>query len=163
MAIAATIITYQDFRHRAISWWTPLAMLAAALWLATSAIGMGDTLSQWGINVLFLTVQWGLLALAFGLGRGQWKIFDHLMGWGDVLFLVCISALFSTVNFLLWYCMALVMSLAGFGIYVLMSGKKESSVPLAGTLTICATIFIIGIAALGYSPWDELPIYTWLP
>ncbi len=163
MAIAASIITYQDFKYRAISWWAPLLVLTTALCLAVSAIGISNTLSQWGINVLFLIVQGGLLALTFGLGRGQWKIFDHLIGWGDVLFLICVSALFSTVNFLLWYSMALVMSLAGFGLYVLISGKKESSVPLAGTLAICAAIFIIGIAAYGYLPWDELPIYAWLP
>ncbi len=159
MAIASITITYQDFKDRAISWWPLVLTLLSALFLSVSGVGARATFSAWSFSVLFLVVQFALVALAFGLGKKQWNFFDHLIGWGDVLFLVAIAPLFSTVNFLIFYCVSLVISLVGFGVYKLISKAQETTVPLAGTLSICLLFFVPTIKLLGIEPWMELPIH----
>ena len=159
MAAASITITYQDFRFRSISLWTVLLLLAGSLSLSASNIGFVPALENWGLNATFLVFQLLLVMLIFGLARKQWNFFDTMMGWGDVLYLLAIAALFSTVNFLLFYVSALVVSLAGFLIYREVSKNKKANVPLAGLLASCSLAFIAVSACFGFQPWDEIPVY----
>ncbi len=159
MAAASITITYQDFKARSISLWTVVLVLATSLSLSASNIGFVATLQNWGLNAAFLVFQLLLVMLIFGLARKQWNFFDTLMGWGDVLYLLSIAALFSTVNFLLFYVSALLVSLVGFLIYREVSKNKDTNVPLAGLLALCSLVFVAVSACFGYQPWDEIPIY----
>ncbi|MBI1286291.1 MAG: hypothetical protein GC178_01820 [Flavobacteriales bacterium] len=163
MAAASITIAYQDLRERAISWWTVLLLVVAAVMLPTLSVGFKPAFTTWSINVLILVFQFGLVAVMFALGRRKWNFFDHLIGWGDILFLLALSALFSTSAFLVFYCTSLVLTLIGFGTYRLFSRKEGVTIPLAGAISICLMAFVPALYYLGYEPWDELPLYQWLP
>ncbi len=161
MVSALITIVYQDFKQRMINWWLPLVILVSGGWISYVNIGWPHVLSNWGINLAFLFGQWLVVGIAFGLGKKQWKFFDHLIGWGDILFLAAVAVLFSTVNFLVFYSISLLASLLGFGIYQLISRKNNITVPLAGAISICHLVFVVTIKFMGYEPWEELPIYQW--
>lgn len=162
MAISATIITYQDFRDRTISVWPPLLLLGGGLWLSAVAVGTGEAMRSLGMNIAFLLFQYLLLTLAFGLGKGQWRILGRQMGSGDALFLICAAAWFATLNFVLWYSLSLIVTLFGFLMLRRMM-KEDATVPLAGGLSLCALVACTVLFILGKAPWHDLPIQPLLP
>jgi len=159
MAAASVTITHQDLRNREISLWTVIAVFLSAMYLSASSTGIQATLSYGIMNILFLFIQLGIITLFYGLTRSQWNIFDTLFGWGDVAFIAGIAMIYSTVNFLIFYTGSLIITLTLFLMYRVVSKKTETTVPLAGVLSIQSCIFIALLKYFGYAPWDELPMY----
>lgn len=153
-------MAYQDFKFRTVGLWSiVLLSLGCGMW-SVSTIGFLPMLWSWVTNLAFIGVQFALGALVIGLAKGEWKFFDRYIGWGDVLFLASISIMFCTVNFLVFYCTSLVVVLVLFLIYDKLFGAGETTVPLAGGLSLCVLAFLVILFSLGYSPWEELPLYA---
>ena len=160
MVIASMGMAYQDFKFRTVSLWTlVLLAVSSGIW-SVSVIGFSSTIHNWAMNVAFVLIQFGLGALVIGLGKGEWKFFDRYIGWGDLLYLIAVAFAFCTVNFLVFYCVSLLVVLTAFLAYTRTVGSRQTTIPLAGGLSLCSLLFIAAVYPLGYTPWEDLPLYA---
>ncbi len=131
------IVTYQDFKFRAISW--PLLLLLMLLLLLTKGFQ-----PETGINLLFVAAQLVFLTLYISLKNKRFtNIIDTYLGLGDILFLVVICAAFSTYEFIIFYTAGLLFSLLAFMIYRLVNRKASAEIPLAGLMSIAMIALLI--------------------
>jgi len=85
------------------------------------------------VNTGFLLFQFLLVSAWFSFKQGKWtNITMGLLGWGDILFLVCISLYLSVANFLLFYISSLIAVLLTWLGYQLVAKSKDLKIPLAG-------------------------------
>ena len=132
------IIIIQDLCHRQISWVTlPLLFIALGLSAAQNPFTWKSVI----VNLVFLLVQFLLLSGYYFLTHGsKVKIIDSKIGLGDVLLLVTLCIAFSPVNFILFYVLSLVLSLAGFISYRFIFRNTNPHLPLAATISICLAL-----------------------
>ena len=147
------LLTYQDFRHRAISWIGPVAVFCLLVFKGLLTLSFSKLGSDFLINELILFVQFSILIIYFRMKgysfKGFWK---NVMGTGDLLFLVCISAAFAPVNFILFLLAGLVFTMIGYGIMILLKIGKEKPIPFAGLLAVFMIFLLI---TQSFGKWDS--------
>ena len=95
------------------------------------------------INLVFLAIQLGIVTLYFSFKKRHWvNITSQMIGWGDILFLLCISFYFSNLNFLLFYLTSLILSLFFWLIWQSFLKTKNKQIPLAGLQSLLLTLFL---------------------
>lgn len=141
-ALMLSGISYQDFRYRRISLWLLLFLLSSILAgnFFNSVSGIHNSMQNAAVNVGFILLLLSGVSVYFILTRGIIKIMDHYIGWGDILFLLIVSGLFSPVNFILFCLVSFLAALILFGIVHLLLPKRNREVPLAGILSIVALL-----------------------
>lgn len=138
-----SLIAYEDFKHRAISWY--LLPVLGIVFLAASfrQFPLSEIATEFFINFSFVAAQLLLLTVYFSIKeRKPVNIIKKHIGMGDILFFIALCAAFSPVNFLVFYVSGLAVTLLGAGIYHLLSRKSIMEIPLAGGF---AVLLIIGI------------------
>lgn len=132
------VIAFQDYFSRSIS-----IVLIVVLSLLSIAKGIMENnilyfSSIVAINFLILILVISLLLVYYIIRTGKltW-IFDRYIGWGDIIFFVALSFMFSPLNFIVFFTSALIISLMS-AIVINLTGNKQP-VPLAG---IMATVLI---------------------
>lgn len=126
------VVFYQDYRHRAV-YWILFPLLALVF------LGYNLKLRNWEevkddllINLGFIAVQLLLLTIYFSIKyKRPVNISSHLLGWGDILFIVALGFLFSPLNFVLYYLMSLLLVVTGV-LSMKLAGFRPSKIPLAG-------------------------------
>lgn len=137
-------IFYQDVRYRAVYWMLFPLLLALMFFLAVQQQGMADLTMNSGYNLIFLFIQLCILFLYFSVkARGFVNITSGYLGWGDILFLLCIAFYFSPLNYLLFYILSLITVLLITLIMYRFSNSKELKIPLAGLQAILFAIVLI--------------------
>ena len=118
---------YQDVRYRGIHWVLFPALLAACIYKVNAGIdGM-----QIAYNLLYITFMMGMIVVYLFFRNGKLTSpTNGYFAWGDILFLLAITPLFSFQSFMLFFtigtCVALIT-------HVVMSMVKvQKSVPYAG-------------------------------
>ncbi len=152
------IITIQDFKERAVSWFLfPFGFLLCGIqsWVQ---IGWKDLLLNFGINLFLLVilVLMLLLYLFFRFGIRRLKFWDFL-GAGDVLFLVVLASCFSPFNFIVFTITSLLLALLTSLIFL--SGR---TIPLAGIQAVCLSCFITLQYFIGLKPFNDNWIFLWM-
>jgi hypothetical protein len=71
------------------------------------------------------------------------NITNELLGWGDILLLLSAAFYLSVLNFIFFYLISLMMSLAIWLIWQVLSGKKDTKIPLAGLQAIGLVLFLM--------------------
>jgi hypothetical protein len=139
------LIFFQDIKDRSVYWcfFPALAILFVALLLVQhhlfSAIWQASL-----INFAFLLFQFLIVSIYFSIkNRRLVNIMDELLGWGDILFLLCMACYLSMLNFMFFYIASLVVSLVIWLVWLVFSNKKNKHIPLAG---FQAAIFIVVLA-----------------
>jgi hypothetical protein len=79
------------------------------------------------------------------------EFWEKVMGTGDLLFLICISAAFAPFNFILFLLVGLIFTMLGYGIMMLMKIGKEKPIPLAGLLSAFMILLVI---TQSFGKWD---------
>ena len=149
IAVLATV-AYQDFKSRAIAWYLPILLLLLSV--LSYAINGVSTPTDWLLSVIFLLSQFVLVYLYFSIKNRTLKLpfMDHLLGWGDVLFLLVMVPFFSFNKFVLYYSMSLVFALSAHLLFRWRARHKEQEVqafiPLLGWLGL----FFIGVLVFEY-------------
>jgi Flp pilus assembly protein protease CpaA len=132
------ILSWQDFRSRQIAWW--LLVILVVVFFFTALFG-GRSISEIGkafsLNIIFLCVQFLFVWIWFSIrNKKPAKIIDVQIGLGDVLFMICIALFFSTVNFMLFYTLGMILTLFVVLIIKLFNTNNKREIPLAGALSI---------------------------
>lgn len=132
-------IGYSDFKEKQI----------ALYWFLICAIGtvftffMGNDiethLTTTGINFAFVMMQLSCLLLYIRVKYQSWDI-NQFFGYGDILFLVLMTLMFDTINFIILYFIGLFAAMfVGFAFKA-----KLTKIPLAGILSLLCLVFQIG-------------------
>jgi len=147
--IPASIIFYQDLKHRAISWWT-LPLLAITLGLESySKNDLSVLYTNIGINLCVLVIQFLVVWIYFSFKNKKiTNIFHAYIGIGDVLFLVAITPFFNPIHFLAFEIIGLIFVLLGSLFYGLRKENWEFKIPLAGIFALLLIITVIYIHLL---------------
>jgi len=137
------LIFLQDVRSRAVHWFL-FPVLAGLLtiirlydhpWFAIWQVA--------SINMGFLAVQLLILTVYFSLKNKKWiNITRQLLGWGDVLLLICLTVYLSALNFLFFYMVSLTGVLLLWLGWQGVSPKKSKYIPLAGFQSLIFILFL---------------------
>jgi len=108
-------------------------------------IGREELLITVAINLFFLIIQFLFIALYFSLRRGRYTpVMDHMIGWGDALFLTSIAFIIPPLTYIFFYVTSLFLVLAGWLCYRYFSRGKDRHIPLAGLQALLMLFFISG-------------------
>lgn len=131
------MIFYQDLRHRAV-WW----FLFPSLFLVNVSYFL-ETLNWLDVAISLLFIVFLMISLTLYLSLKMKKlvlVWNGFFSWGDLLFIVAITPLFTWINFIYFFTFGTVLVL----LIHLIASKflKDQTVPYAGYLSL-ATIFYI--------------------
>jgi hypothetical protein len=138
--LALSLIIYQDFKYRAISWWTiPL------LFLSSIGVAIHSFYFDWKVIIVNLTlVAFQYLGVTLYFSIKNQKIINitrHYLGLGDLLFLLAITPLFAPLHFCCFLIGSLLLTLI---LTVLLSllNRTLKTIPLAGFLSLYLLLLI---------------------
>jgi hypothetical protein len=139
-------ITWQDLRSRSVSWLLFPLLAVSGILLAYRETGSWKLLfSYFSMNLGFLILQGLLLKMYFYFRNGKASaLINDKIGWGDVLFLLAACCFFSPLNFIFFYVLSLLFSVAVFlaGSHWIRRGSSAVTVPLAGLQAGCLLLFL---------------------
>lgn len=136
------VIIYQDFRYRAISWITlPLLFIAFAINYIL-ATGINSFLHAFLLNNGFIVFQLIAVTAYFSFkNRSLINIASEYIGWGDILFFVVAAAVFSPVNFIVFYLLCIIVVLLVALAYRAFKKTSSFTIPLAGAMALILALF----------------------
>ncbi len=139
------IISIQDFKYRAISWYLfPVGLGILILHIVHLETGTGHIRNVL-FNTGFVILQLSIVTAYFSIKHKRFvNIFNRYFGVGDLLFLWVITLAFSPVNYMVFVIFSLFMSLTGFLIFTLF--KEVEKIPLAGAMAV----LLAGVTGLAY-------------
>lgn len=161
ITILLAAIFVQDIKSRAVYWFLfPLLALSFILWQSLKHHSWAVFGYDQVINLGFLLLQLLTVSLWFSVKHKQWvNITSHLLGWGDILFLVSLAFYFSFLNFFAFYIISLI------GVLLLWLStrrvffKNTNHIPLAG---LQALFFLILFIATSFMPAFDLSSDSWI-
>lgn len=132
------VMTYQDLKYRAITWWLfPVMLLAPVLNIQSFDIMTCMT------NLGIITLQFLLTALYFRIkGITITHLLQHYIGVGDLLFFVALITYFSPLHFIVFFNISILISLVVYQVYLVVSKTKNQLIPLAGLQAVILFITI---------------------
>ncbi len=145
MVVILGVIFVQDTRSRSVHWllFPALAVLfvAAGLLQHHSFLQLLQTAL---INILFLVVQFLLVSVYFFSKQKRWvNITAELIGWGDILLLLCVCFYLPVLNYLFFYIASLIMVLVVWIALQAVSRQRNEHIPLAGLQALFLLLFLI--------------------
>lgn len=155
------MIFVQDILSRAVYWIFFPAL--AALFMILFAIQHHSLNNFWlpaTINVSFLLIQLLAVSLWFSIKERHWvNITGELLGWGDVLFLICTACCFSPLNFFVFYIGSLLLVLLIWLVGKSFWFRNSPHIPLAGLQAlILLLVFVVALI----KPHLDLYADNWL-
>lgn len=146
VVLCLLFIAWQDFKYRAISWYT---LPVLAILFTVKVIYDNGLMEWWGflkMNIAMLVILiCGIILYTFLKYRRFKNPFDTLIGWGDVLFMLVLCFGMYYINFLLFITVSCVLLLLGVLVLMLFRKSKEPVlIPLAGFQAICF-VFVLGV------------------
>lgn len=153
LALGFVIVIIQDFRERAISWWTLPWVLLGGVYSAWSS----ELWEPWFLlfNGGFILIQLLGVSLYFSIKHKTWvNITQHHLGLGDILFFFAITPLFSPVHFCSFFIGSLLLTLLVAGIYHLLV-KHIKTIPLAGAMSISWLVYKAVLYVNNCSSYDD--------
>lgn len=103
-------------------------------------------------NYLFITAQLGLLYFYFTRIRQTKHFFDQVMGWGDIIMILCMALAFPLPQLVLYLLLSYLGGM-GFALYYRLK-KAEVSIPLAGIMGLVYVLNLVFFYCLGFSPLE---------
>ena len=135
------IVVWQDFKDRSISVWV-LALLTVTVLTHTMVLGVFSMVEIAG-NMLFIAVQLGLLNLLVYFYRHHWLMHgEKWIGWGDIVFFAVAACCFSTMNFIVYYVVSLLLVLAVV-LAAMAFGRFIRTIPLAGSQAMLLMVIMM--------------------
>lgn len=140
------LVTYQDFRNRAISWLILPVIFGAFSIDTILKTDFNSFIHSFLFNASFILIQIISVTLYFSLRfRTIINITKKHIGWGDILFFIVVAAVFSPLNFIFFYIISLFLILTGSLLFHLFKQKPIKTIPLAGVMAIFLIVaFLFG-------------------
>jgi hypothetical protein len=145
-AVLLLLTLVQDVRARAVSVLVFPALLLCLALLALVHRPLPAVLEAWGLNMLFLAAQIGLLYIYFLVTKRRMvAVVGSAMGLGDVLFWLVAAVLFPLPAFILFFLASLLFSLAlHFLLRLSFRNSYSRTVPLAGFQALTLLLLLLG-------------------
>ncbi|MDD4190888.1 MAG: hypothetical protein PHI28_06140 [Mangrovibacterium sp.] len=153
-------IAWQDFKCRKVYL---LSFLPVFVLLAIKFIFHQSPSADliWLNLAVMATLATGLVFYyTFRYGRGFAGVLAQSVGLGDLLLIPVLLTGFSTGNFILLLIISFVVAFS-YGIVSKMSGKKETTIPLAGIQSLLLSIALILEYVGLLDPWNDLTPLLW--
>lgn len=142
---------FQDFKNRSIYALTPLVVLGISFYLGIQQLPINFYVRLLLINLFYLVVFISLLLTYFLIkGIPLMNVFNDFIGSGDLLFLFCTLAFCPTFELILYFLFSFTIALLIYFLHIKM--KADSSIPLAGIMSIFMAIILIGKWSLSFNP-----------
>lgn len=132
-------LVISDLKSRYVYIWQLAVFLVVQLVYCFFTFGKEIMVQNAFVNSIFLLIL-SLCVSIYILFRFRQK--KGLIGWGDILFILCLTPYFNLYRFLLFMIISMVVSLGGWGIFYLV-GQRSKEIPLISTLGICYSILLI--------------------
>lgn len=137
-------VIFQDFKSRQIYWFWPPLLFAVFFMESYQRLSFNELLQNIGINSLFIVVNLLMVSLYFSAKERKWiNIFKQHFGWGDFLFLLAITPIFSPLNFVLFFVISLILIGLLHAILITFGQLVITTVPLAGWLSVLLVIALL--------------------
>jgi len=147
LIVACLLMVFtQDIRFRAVSWiYFPVLASLYVIHGLVSGIYLKEILFNVVLNTAFLLLVFILVWLYISLKRRRFvHLPDKFIGWGDILFLLCICFYFTLLNFILFYIISLLIIIVFWLIWVKFRPRVANRhVPLAGLQALILSVFLI--------------------
>jgi len=132
-------ITWQDFKYRAVYWiLLPLLMLLFILkGVFNNTFSIYDSL----INLFMIALQIIVLHIYIYMKSGAWLLHKYYLGWGDVLFFIALTFLFSPITFMAFQLISLISILLWFILFNKFL-TRQKLIPLAGCQSFILILLI---------------------
>ncbi len=151
-----SIITYQDFKQRAIRWELLPLLLLCVLTQGYIQIGGSRLLYFGGLNLLFFVAQMILLTLYLSIKFKRWiNITKKHLGLGDILFFIPMSFMFTPLNLIIFFIVALLITIIGTLAIQVLFKPTYKTIPLAGILSLYLIIILILESSTILSRWND--------
>jgi len=116
--IILSIIVYQDFKYKAVSWFLFPVLFVPPLYLGFVQVGWERLWMYFVTNFGFLLIQFLLLIIYLSIKNKKITILTKgYLGLGDILFLIVLCLFFSSVNYILFYLFSLIAILIAYLLY----------------------------------------------
>jgi hypothetical protein len=138
------IVSYQDFKQRAISWW--LIPLLGILFVVNGLlyVSINKLFIYFLLNTSFLLFQIIILSVYFSVKNKKLvNIINTYIGVGDILFLFVLCAFFAPYYFILFHVLGLFLVLLVYITLILFKKDTSKLIPLAGSLALVLVLLII--------------------
>lgn len=134
---------YQDYKYRAVSWFLFPTMFTTFLMLNIYKTSWMEMMYHSIINFGFISLIFGVITVYFSLKYGKIvNITKQLIGWGDILFLICLGVLFSPMNFMLFFTCSLFIIVV-FSLFYKLYSASEPQIPLAGLQAMFLIVLMV--------------------
>lgn len=117
------------------------------------------------LNIGFIVLQLGMLSIYFSVKNKKWlNIADKYLGWGDILFFICIAFLFSPLNYVAFYIISLVFTILLVFLQKALKLSNNKEIPLAGIQSFLLIILLFLSILLGeiYHPERDTILLNYL-
>lgn len=150
-------VVFQDFKQRAISAYLPILIFIASFLYAYSLFEIQEVGFSTAINIIILSTQFLLLYLYIRIFKKKGTLTNTYLGWGDILFLLALSPLFSPLNFVFFNLAAFILVAVGYLLYFALNTKADKHIPLAGLVALLAipTTLILKVSNVQYSMYND--------
>ncbi|UZO80686.1 hypothetical protein NBT05_17305 [Aquimarina sp. ERC-38] len=139
VVIVLAIITWQDFKMRAIHIGLPIALGIIGI---LNFYKKGYHTSILLYNIIFLGLTFTGLYMYMMIKNKKWNYnLSEVIGLGDILFFMSVLPYFSTYNYILFFITGMVFSILGF--LLLKFLVQTELVPLAGLLAIYMMLLLM--------------------
>ncbi len=151
------VITYQDFKYRAVSAYLFLLIASLLLFNRLAIYDLANIGSSFIINCLFILIQIGVLSIYFSVKKRAWvNIVDLFIGKGDILFFLCLALYLSPLNFIAFHLISLSISICMVVLQRLIKYNVWEEIPLAGIQSFLLIILMFLSILIGkYSLFSD--------
>ena len=137
-------VVFQDFKHRAISWFLIPLLFIGFVAYALLSIDVYELLTYFSINsYIVLSCLLGVTAIISFKEKKFTNILKNHLGLGDALFFLVLTVVFSPLNFLAFYVGSIFISCLIYLSILLLNKNKQSTFPLAGGMSLMLMVIII--------------------
>ena len=139
-----SVVIYQDFKYRAVSWIVFPVLFVVSLMLALGEINGFQLMQGAMVNLSLVALIFIGLTIYFSVKeKALTNIINKYIGIADLLLLMVIALLFSPVNFIMYYVISLVIITAGSAVYLISKKNVNAEIPLAGAFSIVLIACIV--------------------
>jgi len=139
-----SIIIYQDFKSREISWFLIPLLFIVGIANALYNINLFEFTSYVGINLSIIILNLLGVTLFVSLKEKKLKnIIDSYLGLGDVLFFLVLTTIFSPFNFILFFIGSILITSIVYVAIILLNKQKQTLIPLAGAMSLLLVIALV--------------------
>ncbi len=144
LLVLLILITYQDFKYRAVSWVLFPLGFAALLWIQLLEKNHSLFMAYSLVNLLMIAIHLIVISLYFSLKEKEFVLITkNKLGLGDVLCLIILCMGFSPINFICFMLLVLITGLVITLSLKLFIQKLNPKIPLASYLSMGFIVVLI--------------------